>query len=333
MQRKLHLLILFVFAACSTLSGQHTFSIVAVDTVTGEVGSAGASCVTGFGVKIIADVHPGVGAINTQAWLQIANKNYARDLMNSGHTPQQIIDSLRTNDKGSDGRDSTYRQYGVADLFGTGARAAGHTGSNADDWKGHIVGPNYSIQGNILLGPQILDSMEARFLNTPGELAVKLMAALQGANVPGADTRCLAAGTSSTSSYIQVARPGDVAGGFYLDIGVNPLASGKEPIDSLQTLFDAWLLSTASLEPEGEGAWLVFPNPASEWVFVQPRQDHEGHQIQLVLRNLLGQEVLRQEAELAQQLRADVGHLSQGLYLYEVRENGIQVQQGKLMLK
>ena len=86
------------------------------------------------------------------------------------------------------------------------------------DYKNHIVGPNYAIQGNILSGQAILDSMEARFLATPGPLADKLMAALQGANVPGADTRCLANGTSSLSAFLRVAKPNDLPGAFYLDL-------------------------------------------------------------------------------------------------------------------
>ncbi len=69
-------------------------------------------------------------------------------------------------------------------------RSAAYTGQNCVNYKNHITGRNYSIQGNILLGQQILDSMEARFLRAEGELACRLMEALQGAKVVGADTRC-----------------------------------------------------------------------------------------------------------------------------------------------
>ena len=61
---------------------------------------------------------------------------------------------------------------------------------NCFDYKNHIIGDHYAIQGNILLGQSILDSMESRFLNTSGSLSEKLMASLQGAKVIGADTRC-----------------------------------------------------------------------------------------------------------------------------------------------
>ena len=76
---------------------------------------------------------------------------------------------------------------------------------------------NYSIQGNILLGAEILDSMEARFLAATGPLSDRLMACLQGANVPGADSRCLANGTSSLSAFVRVAKPGDADDSLFLD--------------------------------------------------------------------------------------------------------------------
>jgi len=205
----------------SVAQAQDTFSICAVDTVTGQVGSAGASCIDASaipgGVVIISDVHPGVGVIHTQSYWDANNQFYAATLMNSGHSPQQIIDSVQAHDVANN---PAIRQYGVVDLFGGSARAAAFTGVNCFNYKNHIIGPNYAIQGNILLGQHILDSMEARFLNEPGDLACKLMAALQGAKVPGAARAACKAGihpcllsstsrrpagrTSSTSSSTKV---------------------------------------------------------------------------------------------------------------------------------
>ena len=62
-----------------------TFSIVAVDTTTGEVGSAGGSCIAGS--IIISDIHPGVGAIHTQSYYLPSNQNYASSLMDEGYSP------------------------------------------------------------------------------------------------------------------------------------------------------------------------------------------------------------------------------------------------------
>ncbi|MBI2968716.1 MAG: DUF1028 domain-containing protein [Bacteroidetes bacterium] len=224
-----------------------------MDTVTGEVGSAGASCIDDIGcggcggVVIISGIIPGKGAVNAQASVCIPNYNLQNALgwMQQGFSPQAILDSLQANDACA-WYDWSRRQYGIVDLYNGSARSAGYTGINCLDYKNHITGSNYSIQGNILLGQEILDSMEARFLNSNGDLACKLMAALQGAKVPGADTRCLSSGNSSLSSYLRVARSTDTASSFYLDIVIKSGPYGYEPIDSLQELFDSMHSCTAS---------------------------------------------------------------------------------------
>lgn len=223
---------------------QDTFSIVAVDENTGEVGSAGASCIAGS--IIISDLHPNVGAIHTQSyWIQ-PNQDYASQLMQAGLNPSQIIDSLIVNDAQND---STIRQYGVVDLNNGSPRSAAFTGSNCSNEKYHKIGDNYAIQGNILIDSSIIDAMEFRFLNTNGSLAERLMSALQGANIPGADSRCLNEGTSSKSSFIRVAKPTD-ANCYYLDINVNNTSFGVEPIDSLQILFDGLKNNCVGFKPE-----------------------------------------------------------------------------------
>jgi hypothetical protein len=131
--------------------------------------------------------------------------------------------------------------------------AAAFTGADCMDHKSHRVGPTYAIQGNILLGPQILDSMEVRFLRSAGQpLADRLMAALQGANVPGADSRCLAGGTSSNSAFIRVAKPGD-GDEFYLNLRNKGLTS-VEPLDDLQRMFNAWKLAAAGVDAAGSAS-------------------------------------------------------------------------------
>ena len=116
-------LLLFIFTA-STFS-QDTFSITAVDPVTGLVGSAGASCIAGS--IILSDVHPNRGVIHSQAYYLAANQNYARSLMNLGLSPQQIIDSLIAHDVQSN---PTIRQYGITDFIGSNVRTAGYKGVN-----------------------------------------------------------------------------------------------------------------------------------------------------------------------------------------------------------
>ena len=217
-----------------------TFSIVAVDTITNEVGSAGASCI-GNSV-IISDLHPNVGAIHTQSYYLSWNQNYASDLMDLGLSPSEIIDLLIENDIGSN---PTIRQYGVVDLV-NGGRSDAFTGENCLSYKGHILGSNYAIQGNILLGEHILAQMENNFINTSGMLSDKLMAAMQGANLAGADTRCLEDSISSLSSFIRVAKPNDSINNIYLDLRVTNTLGQSEPIDSLQILYNNWLIDNTT---------------------------------------------------------------------------------------
>ena len=244
----------FVLAAIRPANA--TFSIAAVDPATGEVGSAGASCISGS--IILSDPHPGVGSIHTQAYWNGTNQNNASDLMDQGWSPQAIIDWLATHDAQGN---PAIRQYGIADLVG-GGRSAAYTGTGCTAWAGHITGPTYAVQGNILLGPTIVADMETAFLTTPGPLALKLMAALQAANVPGADTRCAVYGKPAISAFIRVARPGDAPGDFYLDLNVNNTSAAQNPIDLLQDQFDAWLPTAAPTLPAVAAQLLpAAPNP------------------------------------------------------------------------
>jgi uncharacterized Ntn-hydrolase superfamily protein len=219
-----------------------TFSIVAIDPETGEVGSAGGSCIAGS--IIISDIHISQGVIHTQSYYHPTNQNNASNYMNQGYSPQEIIDYLVENDVANN---PGIRQYGVVDLENNG-RSASFTGEACSDWKGHLNGVTYAIQGNILLGPEVLDQMEENFLNTNGPLSHKLMAALQGAKIPGADTRCLDEGISTLSSFIRVAQPENSPNDLYLHLNVNSVTAhyaqtGEwlDPIDSLQTLYDGWV--------------------------------------------------------------------------------------------
>lgn len=266
--------ILALLFGTGTAFAQDTFSIVALDTVTGEIGSAGASCLDNIqfpgsnGAIIISDILPGRGAIHTQSYWNATNQANARLKMEEGLSPEEILDWLKVNGVGG-AFGAQQRQYGIVDFDPANGqpRSAAFTGTTCMDWKGHKTGLTYAIQGNILLGPQILDSMEARFLTSSGALADRLMAALQGANVVGADTRCADNGTSSLSAFLRIAKPGDVDDDLYLDLNVPSLPAGMEPIDSLQSLYDNWLLTSAH-EPSATSA-RIFPNPASGHITVQ----------------------------------------------------------------
>ena len=85
-----------LFLSLGIVVGQDTFSIVAVDPSTGQVGSAGASCIAGS--IIISDVHPGVGVIHSQSYWNSINQDSAASLMEQGYSPEAIIDWLIEND-------------------------------------------------------------------------------------------------------------------------------------------------------------------------------------------------------------------------------------------
>ncbi len=207
-----------------------TFSIVAVDLETGEVGGAGASCVPD--VTIINDLLPGIGAIHTQAAYLDANQNRARTRMLLGETPQQIMDWLAQNDARQ--RPGS-RQYGAVTLAG-GGPSASFTGNQNGAWAGHRTGPTYAIQGNILSGPEVVDDMETAYLAAEGlPLEERLMAAMQAAKRPGADIRCFP--DSSQSAFLRVARP-DTTTRFWLDIRAG--RGNEDPINNLQVVFDTW---------------------------------------------------------------------------------------------
>lgn len=305
------------------LIAQDTFSIIAFDDETGEIGSAGATCVDGIkqwgGIKVLNEIVPGVGGVNAQAWICLnphVNLDNAISQLEDGKSPQDIIDWLKENDAcSSQNFNPEYRQYGIVALEGDLGKpnsfAAAFTGDKADDYKGHLVGPNYAIQGNILLDSTVLYNMEKGFTETKGSLAKKLMAAMQGANIAGADSRCLARGTSSTSAFLRVAGNGDTKGNPYLELSIDEMPFGKEPIDSLQKLFDNWVLS--SEKPVVEIG--VFPNPAHEVITIQIGFEGENKQIFVV--NALGQTVLKTNTS-SQAITINTSTLPTGTYLIKM---------------
>jgi hypothetical protein len=168
--------------------------------------------------------------------------------------------------------------------------------------------------------------MEARFNNTPGNIAFKLMAALQGAKVPGADTRCSGRGTSSISAFIRVARLQDTTGTFWLNLNVNNVPFGREPIDSLQVLFNNWLLT--SVEPVSNSIPYKltlhqnFPNPfnpATKIRFDIPAQTGNSFTT-LKIYDLLGREVAtpvnQQLKPGSYEINWSAGNIPSGTYFY-----------------
>jgi uncharacterized Ntn-hydrolase superfamily protein len=300
------------------IKAQDTFSIIAVDPVTGDIGSIGASCVTGASGAFdtwVTDIIPGKGGVNAQAWICLPNINLQNAMarMEEGLSPQEIIDWLLLNDAcSSQNYDPEYRQYGIVDLDMNGdPRSAGWTGSMADDYKEDRQGVNYSVQGNILLDQSVIDNMEDNFNNTSGTLADKLMSSLQGANFPGADSRCLANGTSSRAAWFVVYRADDEPGEPYLRLVVPTQSIGVEPIDILQDMYDDFLAVT---DFNMEELIHLYPNPVDDELVISYNPSLNVSELEIY--DINGRRVKRIDSSILgdKQQTIDVSSLQSGIY-------------------
>ena len=318
---KLRILLIFSLTILnlSMLVGQDTFSIVAIDSITGEVGSAAASCVDltnypNYTDDFLGELFPGVGAINTQAYYHQTNQANARNRMNIGEAPNEIIQWLIENDVSGQPQ---LRQYGIVAFVDGSPQSAAHTGASTDDYKNHITAPNYSIQGNILLGQVVLDSMESGFLNAEGDLACKLMAALQGANMIGADNRCTANGTSSLFAFVKVAQPTDIFGDPSFLVSVRTANGANiEPIDTLQILFDEIHdCNTVNIDyfENNNSDFSIYPNPASDILNIVMK---EYGSFYLEITDIMGHYHNRNNLQGSQ--RIDISNLSKGIYFITI---------------
>ena len=157
-----------------------TWSIVARDA-SGALGVAVASRFFAVGA-LCPHARSGVGALATQALVNPLYATRGLDLLTGGASPADVVASLIAAD---DGRDQ--RQLHVVDARG---RIAAHTGAACIDWCGHVAGDEFSIAGNMLAGPQVLDATAAAFA-TGGTLsfAVRLIQALEAGDAAGGDKR------------------------------------------------------------------------------------------------------------------------------------------------
>lgn len=290
---------------------QDTFSIIAVDTETGEVGAAGATCLFGYNdgiIDMISQIIPGKGGVLSQAYVCIPNinMNNAISLMNEGYSPSQIITWLNNNDDCSAGN-YLYRQYGIVDFDDNGeVRTAGFTGNFADDYKEDRQGETYSIQGNILLDKSIIDNMENNFLSTEGSLSDKLMAAMQGANVAGADSRCLQYGTSSATAFLVVYSPNDSVDQPSLEINIGSQQSGIEPIDILQESYNEFL----SIENFNNENIKLIPNPTDGIIHVDSNKNY-----QIEVFSNAGKSVLKTFGN-----KVDIAQMQNGIYFVKLAD-------------
>ena len=216
-----------------------TYSIVAADTHSHEVGGAGTSCLTGDDVYVIYRGVPGHGVVHAQAYYSLNARDRAAELLERGDTPIAVLDAVTLP---SFDPKVAIRQYGVVDVRGTSAAFTG-TGTMpfAGDRQGTVPPFAYSVQGNILTSAKVLEQAAAAFQQSGCDLAEHLMVALEaGAHEGQGDSRCTGKGIPSDSAFLQVERPGVPEGG-YLSLHVE--SSGDEsPLPLLRAKLETWRL-------------------------------------------------------------------------------------------
>jgi uncharacterized Ntn-hydrolase superfamily protein len=167
-----------------------TFSIVAADPETGEVGVAVQSKYFAVG-NVVPWATAGVGAVATQAAGVAAYGPRTLAALRDGLTPQDALLRVLADDEGRE-----TRQLGVVTAAGD---AAAWTGSECNPWAGHIVGEGYAAQGNIVAGEAVVQEMGRAWEETAGTMAERLVAALEAGQDAGGDNR----GQQSAAVYVE----------------------------------------------------------------------------------------------------------------------------------
>jgi len=248
--------------ALCLLAGQTfaTWSIVVVNRRTGEVCVASATCIENFNLRnalSILSTEAGGGAAQSLV-SPVVVRTLIHDLILQGVPPEEIL--LAVEDI-----DALYqaRQFGIVDLAG---RAVTFSGLNTADYAGGVTGEIgdlvYAIQGNILTGAPVIAEAEMALRNTPGDLAQRVMAAMEAAQAMGGDGRCSCDPQAPTScgsppssftksahvGFLILARPGDEPfcdafgcgkGDLYMAINKAGLvASDPDPVFEMRIKFD-----------------------------------------------------------------------------------------------
>ncbi len=174
-----------------------TYSIVALDKTTGELGVAVQSHWFSVGF-LVPWAKAGVGAVATQSFVKVDYGPDGLQLMESGITAVDALKTLTSKDEGE-----AVRQVGMIDIKGN---VAAHTGSRCIKYAGHIIGENYSVQANMMANGTVPKAMAVAFEKTKGDLADRMMAALEAAEAEGGDIR----GKQSAAMVIVSGEPSGV---------------------------------------------------------------------------------------------------------------------------
>ncbi len=158
----------------------HTFSIVARDPATAQLGVAVQSHWFSAGTSV-AWAEPGVGAVATQAFAEPGYGPRGLELLRQGVVPAEALSEMLREDPSRE-----LRQVGIVDSLG---RSAAHTGARCMVHAGHRTEQGFSAQANMMAGPGVPDAMAAAFQRSSGDLAERLLLALEAAQRVGGDVR------------------------------------------------------------------------------------------------------------------------------------------------
>ncbi|MGC9781261.1 MAG: DUF1028 domain-containing protein [Candidatus Heimdallarchaeota archaeon] len=194
-----------------------TFSIVAVDKEEKEVGFAIASCAWNSG--LVCRVETEKGAMASQAQGKLLFLSVFFEQLEENKTAEQIMTHFREIDDRIESRQ--------IDLVTFKGETFAFTGENCTYWAGHKTGRDFACQGNILVGPEVIEKMTFAFENTNGSLKERLFAALQAGDNAGRDAR----GKQSARLFVKK-RGGGVGGenDTVIDIGIE---DHEEPVKEI----------------------------------------------------------------------------------------------------
>jgi len=158
----------------------HTYSIVAFDPETGDMGVAVQSHWFSVGT-VVTWGEAGVGVIATQSFVNVSFGPRGLELLRNGKTPQEVVNELLESDEGRE-----FRQLAILDAKG---KAASFTGTKCIQPAGNIVGDGFSVQANLMSNDKIWPAMAEAFRNSKGLLAERMLMALEAAENAGGDIR------------------------------------------------------------------------------------------------------------------------------------------------
>jgi uncharacterized Ntn-hydrolase superfamily protein len=213
----------------------HTFSIVAIDTRTGESGVAVTTRRPCVG-NAVPWVRPGVGAVATQGGTRLEYGDELLDLLEAGTAPQEALDRLVAADEGRE-----RRQVGVIDMRGRTAQwtGSGQYGAEAEgDWVAERTGSGYAVQGNSLVSTEVVDRVADAFEASAGSrrhLADRLIEALHAGHLLGGDGRH--GDTQSAAVLVADPRPGMSRRPDGVTVDVN-VCEHPEPVSEVRRVYD-----------------------------------------------------------------------------------------------